>query len=265
MPWSVSEPGLDLEFEWEDTADPDRPPAEQDFWVAARELITPEDFTRRPGMSAADVDKLRLSAMRHGFLETPEAEERTWEEIFTGTAEDDPETEIDERETGVLDMLVGAAKSGFREYGQAGILSPGRKLLQLSLDIAPKKVSFDDPEVDKWLQAGDFLYGLSDNWDPTTGDEEVSTALRQAGLQDHPDARNKVVWAALNRGSLRQRATAYKGVYGGLSTGVFFYKGGRLAVNKWMADEADDESLLDYWDASLAFDEQARTGSREGR
>jgi len=252
MGWTIQDPTLGIDVDWEDGDDPNRPPGSQDVWNIAKEIRTPYSLSALP-------DEVKVNAAKHGFFETPDTE---WYSLLFGEMQDDPETEIDETEAGIVQQMVEGGQK-FSRQQLFNVTSARRKLnlMRGRLGGETIPVEEDDPNLSQFQEAGKWLRGLQENWESTGpfGEWEpkgadYSQSLGKVGLKDNPTNRRKLVWSALNEDLLQSKIDATQGGAGALMTGPFVWYGGKKFLRKKLMDDADPQSILDYANAAIEFD-----------
>ena len=213
-------------------------PTDAHFWEAAKTVIRPY------GLSQLSRDA-KISAYKNGFFEGSN---------FNITdQEDDPETLQDETQAGLLTSI--GEFLGILELRQNPLISPYSKLLQLD----DKPVSYQNVELeDQYREAGKILFGLLDNRE-SLGDlgDPVGDALKQAGMPffvNTADARGRVKAAAMDYATDNIEVSVGQGLVRGAKTSQFIGSGGKYLTNKALVDEDDDDDIIDYVDAAIAFD-----------
>ena len=252
MGWTIQDPTLGIDVDWEDGDDPNRPPGSQDVWNIAKEIRTPYSLSALP-------DEVKVNAAKHGFFETPDTE---WYSLLFGEMADDPETEIDETEAGIVQQMIEGGQK-FSRQQLFNVTSSQRKLniMQDRLGGKTIPVKEDDPNLSQFQEAGKWLRGLQENWESTGpfGEWEpkgadYSQSLGKVGLKDTPTNRRKLIWSALNEDLLQSKADVTQGGAGALMTGPFVYTGTKKFLRKKLMDDADPQSILDYANAAIDFD-----------
>ena len=251
MGWTIQDPTLGIDVDWEDGDDPNRPPGPQDVWNIAKVIRPPYSLSALP-------NEVKINAAKYGFFETPDT--NVYSLLFGETA-DDPETEIDETEAGIVPLMIEGAQKFARQH-----LFPAtsaRWKLNIMKDHLGGKtipVKEDDPNLSQFQDAGKWLRGLQENWDSSGpfGEWEpkgadYSQSLGRVGLKDTPDNRRKLIWSALNEDLLQSKADLTQGVAGAMMTGPFVWYGGKKFLRKKLMDDADPQSILDYANAAIEF------------